>query len=85
MSLKIKLDVPGKVYTGEDLRESVSSEVATIPNLTFRIFNGSIKKLLDFELFLFLMLIESKMNSEWFTTSIKYFLLIKFPLRFEKI
>lgn len=64
MSLKIKLDVPGKVYTGEDLRESVSSEVATIPNLTFRIFNGSIKKLLDFELFLFLMLIESKMNSE---------------------
>lgn len=85
MSLKIKLGVPGKVYTGEGFRESVSCEVATIPNLTFRIFNGSIKKLLDFELFLFLTLIESKMNSEWFTTSIKYFLLIKFPLRFEKI
>lgn len=64
MSLKIKLSVPGKVYTGEGFRESVSSEVATIPNLTFRIFNVSIKKLLNFELFLFLMLIESKMNSE---------------------
>lgn len=58
MSLKIKLSVPGKVYPGEGFRESVSSEVATIPNLTFRIFNVNIKKLLDFELFLFLMLSE---------------------------
>lgn len=64
MSLKIKLGVPGKVYTGEGFRESVSCEVATIPNFDFRIFNGSIKKLLDFELFLFLTLIELKMNSE---------------------
>ena len=60
MSLKIKLGVPGKVYTREGFRESVSSEAATMPNLTFRVFNVSIKKLLDFELFLFLTLTESK-------------------------
>lgn len=43
---------------------SLSLEVATVPNMTFRIFNANTKKLLDFEFFLFLMLIESKMNSE---------------------
>lgn len=47
MSLRIKLSFPGKVYPREDFRESVSLEVATIPNTMFRIFNVTINKLLD--------------------------------------
>lgn len=47
MPLGIKLSFPGKVYPGGGLGKSVNLEVATASNMTFRILNVNINKLLD--------------------------------------